>query len=45
MLGGPRVYLIEEDGTNKNTLFMLKNQEFTFDVELSNMPCGFNAAL
>jgi len=44
-LGGPRVYLIEEDGTNKNTMFMLKNQEFTFDVELSTMPCGFNAAL
>ena len=24
---------------------MLKNQEFTFDVELSTMKCGFNAAL
>lgn len=44
-VGGPRVYLIEEDGTNKNYMFMLKNQEFTFDVELSTMPCGFNAAL
>jgi hypothetical protein len=44
-VGGPRVYLIEKDGTNKNFLFMLKNQEFTFDVELSSMPCGFNAAL
>jgi hypothetical protein len=44
-VGGPRVYLIEEDGVNQNHLFMLKNQEFTFDVELSSMPCGFNAAL
>lgn len=43
--GGPRVYLIEEDGVNKNTMFMLKGQEFTFDVELSTMTCGFNAAL
>jgi hypothetical protein len=45
IVGGPRVYLIEEHGTNKNTMFMLKNQEFTFDIELSTMPCGFNAAL
>jgi hypothetical protein len=43
--GGPRVYLIEEDGVNKNTMFLLKGQEFTFDVELSTLPCGFNAAL
>ena len=43
--GGPRVYLIEENGTNKNTVFMLKGSEFTFDVELSSLPCGFNAAL
>eukprot|EP00729_Bicosta_minor_P006300 gene6300-27644_t len=45
VVGGPRVYLIDEEGMNKNTLVMLKNQEFTFDVELSTMPCGFNAAL
>lgn len=44
-VGGPRVYLIEEDGTNANHMFMLKGQEFAFDVELSSMPCGFNAAL
>ena len=44
-MGGPRVYLIEEVGVNANHLFMLKNQEFSFDVELSTMPCGFNAAL
>ena len=44
-VGGPRVYLIEDEGVNKNYMFMLKGQEFTFDVELSSMPCGFNAAL
>jgi hypothetical protein len=44
-VGGPRVYLIEEDGVDKNFMFALKNAEFTFDVELSAMPCGFNAAL
>ena len=44
-VGGPRVYLIEEEGVNRNTLFMLKGKEFTFEVELSTLPCGFNAAL
>ena len=44
-VGGPRIYLIEESGNNTNYLFHLKNQEFTFDVELSTMTCGFNAAL
>jgi hypothetical protein len=44
-VGGPRVYLIEPEGTNANHLFMLKGQEFAFNVELSTMPCGFNAAL
>ena len=44
-VGGPRVYLIEGEGTSENTMFMLKGKEFTFDVELSSMPCGFNAAL
>merc|ERR1711957_124977 len=44
-VGGPRVYLIDEDGVNKNTMFMLRGQEFTFNVELSTLECGFNAAL
>merc|ERR1711865_1099465 len=26
-------------------MFLLKNREFAFNVELSSMPCGFNAAL
>jgi len=44
-VGGPRVYLIEEEGVNENTMFMMNGQEFTFDVELSTMHCGFNAAM
>lgn len=43
-VGGPRVYLIEGDA-NENYLFMLKNKSFAFDVELSSLRCGFNAAL
>ena len=26
-------------------LFKLKNREFTFDVDVSNLPCGLNGAL
>jgi len=44
-IGGPRVYLIEQDGVNENTMFQLANSEFSFDVELSSMTCGFNAAM
>lgn len=44
-VGGPRVYLIEEEGTNKNHMFVLNGQEFSYDVELSSLTCGFNAAL
>jgi len=44
-VGGPRVYMIEEEGVNKNEMFILKGNEFTFDVSLSTMGCGFNAAL
>jgi cellulose 1,4-beta-cellobiosidase len=43
-VGGPRVYLIEEE-ENSNTMFLLKGKEFSFQVELSTMACGFNAAL
>lgn len=43
-VGGPRVYMLEHDN-DVNYLFMLKGMEFSFDVELSHMPCGFNAAL
>jgi cellulose 1,4-beta-cellobiosidase len=39
----PRVYMLENQDTYK--LFKLKNREFTFDVDLSTLPCGMNAAL
>lgn len=31
--------------TRTRRLFKLKNREFTFDVDVSNMPCGINGAL
>ncbi|KAL4869615.1 hypothetical protein BDV12DRAFT_208408 [Aspergillus spectabilis] len=39
----PRVYLVAED-EDYNTLHLL-NQEFTFDVDVSQLPCGMNGAL
>ena len=41
---GSRVYLLDEDDSTYQ-LFKLKNQEFTFDVDMSNLPCGLNGAL
>ena len=41
---GSRVYLLSEDDTTYE-MFNLKNQEFTFDVDMSNLPCGLNGAL
>ncbi|KAL2843768.1 concanavalin A-like lectin/glucanase domain-containing protein [Aspergillus pseudodeflectus] len=48
----PRVYLVDEEGSNpkkrkeKNYEFLhLLNQEFTFDVDVSLLPCGMNGAL
>lgn len=40
---GSRTYLMDTDTTYK--MFKLKNQEFTFDVDVSNLPCGLNGAL
>ncbi|KAL5512391.1 hypothetical protein ACEPAG_3383 [Sanghuangporus baumii] len=40
---GWRVYLLDDDNTYK--IFNLKNQEFTFDVDMSQLPCGINGAL
>ncbi|KAI7256828.1 putative 1,4-beta-D-glucan cellobiohydrolase, partial [Hortaea werneckii] len=39
---GSRVYLANGD---KYEMFYLKNREFTFDVDVSNLPCGLNGAL
>jgi cellulose 1,4-beta-cellobiosidase len=40
---GSRVYLMEDDETYQ--MFDLLNNEFTFDVDVSNLPCGLNGAL
>jgi cellulose 1,4-beta-cellobiosidase len=40
---GSRVYLMATD--SQYQMFKLKNQEFTFDVDVSNLPCGLNGAL
>ncbi|KAF4570093.1 hypothetical protein EYR40_009079 [Pleurotus pulmonarius] len=40
---GSRVYLLDDADTYK--IFNLKNKEFTFDVDMSGLPCGLNGAL
>ncbi|KAL9048265.1 MAG: hypothetical protein Q9162_007801 [Coniocarpon cinnabarinum] len=40
----PRVYLLDPDGQNYSLLKLL-NQEVSFDVDVSNAPCGMNGAL
>jgi len=40
---GSRLYFMESD--TMYHLFKLKNQEFTFTVDVSNLPCGLNGAL
>nr|AAA19802.1 major cellobiohydrolase [Phanerodontia chrysosporium]AGJ81161.1 cellobiohydrolase [Phanerodontia chrysosporium]CAA82762.1 cellulase [Phanerodontia chrysosporium] len=40
---GSRVYLMADD--THYQLLKLLNQEFTFDVDMSNLPCGLNGAL
>jgi cellulose 1,4-beta-cellobiosidase len=40
---GSRVYLMASQ--SQYQIFKLKNQEFTFDVDVSNLPCGLNGAL
>jgi len=40
---GSRTYLMEDENTYK--MFKLKNKEFTFDVDVSKLPCGLNGAL
>ena len=41
---GSRVYLLGPLQQNY-VMFNLKNKEFTFDVDVSNLPCGLNGAL
>lgn len=40
---GSRTYMMDKD--NHYMQFGLKNQEFTFTVDVSNLPCGLNGAL
>jgi len=40
---GSRTYMM--DGDDKYKMFKLKNREFTFDVDVSKLPCGVNGAL
>lgn len=41
---GSRTYLMKDDTTYEMFKFT-GNQEFTFDVDLSKLPCGLNGAL
>jgi len=41
---GSRNYLLDASH-EKYEMFNLLNQEFTFDVDVSNLPCGLNGAL
>lgn len=40
---GSRTYLMADE--SKYEMFKLANREFTFDVDVSNLPCGLNGAL
>lgn len=40
---GSRLYMMKDDSTYE--LFKVLGQEFTFDVDVSNLPCGLNGAL
>jgi len=41
---GSRVYLLDSD-KEKYQIFKLKNREFSFTVDASQLPCGLNGAL
>ncbi|KAF1336473.1 putative glycosyl hydrolase family 7 protein, partial [Globisporangium splendens] len=40
---GSRLYVMQDD--TKYKLYKLLNQEFSFDVDVSKLPCGLNGAL
>ncbi|KAH7306088.1 cellobiohydrolase I-I [Rhexocercosporidium sp. MPI-PUGE-AT-0058] len=42
---GSRTYLMAAGSTTKYEMLKLLNAEFTFDVDVSNLPCGLNGAL
>lgn len=43
-VASPRLYLLAEDD-QKYEMIKLTGQEFTFDVDVSKLPCGMNGAL
>lgn len=43
-VSSPRIYLLEPNKKNYEML-KLTGKEFTFDVDMSNLPCGMNGAL
>ncbi|KAF5327023.1 hypothetical protein D9619_004129 [Psilocybe cf. subviscida] len=42
---GSRVYMLSAGSDSQYELFKVLNQEFSFDVDVSNLPCGLNGAL
>lgn len=40
---GSRTYLMESESAYK--MFQLKNQEFSFEIDMSTLPCGLNGAM
>ncbi|PVH87632.1 glycoside hydrolase family 7 protein [Cadophora sp. DSE1049] len=42
---GSRTYLMAAGSQTKYQMLKLLNKEFTFDVDVSNLPCGLNGAL
>ncbi|KAJ3775865.1 cellulase CEL7A [Lentinula raphanica] len=42
---GSRLYLMAPGSTTEYQTFQLVNQEFTFDVDVSQLPCGLNGAV
>ena len=41
---GPQIYLLSEDGQDYEMLHLL-NQEISFEVDLSELPCGMDGAM
>ncbi|KAK3937770.1 Exoglucanase 1 [Diplogelasinospora grovesii] len=42
---GSRLYLMSPGSTSQYQMFQLLGKEFTFDVDVSQLPCGLNGAL
>ncbi|KAL9114785.1 MAG: hypothetical protein Q9227_001465 [Pyrenula ochraceoflavens] len=42
---GSRTFLMAPGSQTQYQMFDLRNQEFTFDIDMSTLPCGLNGAL